>query len=119
MLAVLYRFLIFIIQESRLPFNHPGCFFRSLFVVSYRTGTGYNRPLMDEVKRLQQTIQELEARLAELKERLPAHSIPPAMIAELDELDEQIEQARARLIELGNNSSNYPRSSNARQETFI
>jgi hypothetical protein len=55
---------------------------------------------MEERQRLLQTIEGLEARLEELKRRLPAHSIPPAMIAELDRLDEELHQARARLAEL-------------------
>lgn len=42
-------------------------------------------------------IAALVARLADLHSRLPAHSIPPAMLAELDDLDEQLAQARARL----------------------
>ena len=43
---------------------------------------------MDERKKLEKTIASLEARLADLEERLPAHSIPPAMVFEMDELDE-------------------------------
>jgi hypothetical protein len=35
-------------------------------------------------------IKELQQRIEELKKRLPAHSIPPAMMAELDELEEQL-----------------------------
>lgn len=54
---------------------------------------------MDERQILIQTIAELEARLADLQKRLPAHSIPPAMIAEWDELDEQLAEARLRLAE--------------------
>jgi hypothetical protein len=41
-------------------------------------------------------IQELEKRLEDLKRRLPAHSIPPGMIAEMDDLEERLEAARAR-----------------------
>ena len=37
---------------------------------------------------------ELERRIAELKARLPRHSIPPSMLLELDELEEQLAQAR-------------------------
>jgi len=37
-------------------------------------------------------IEELERRIEDLKKRLPAHSIPPAMMAELDELEEQLAQ---------------------------
>ena len=55
---------------------------------------------MDERHELENTIAALEARLEELQRRLPAHSIPPAMVAELDELDQELEQARARLAEL-------------------
>jgi BMFP domain-containing protein YqiC len=55
---------------------------------------------MDERQTLIQTIAELEARLADLKERLPAHSIPPAMITEWDELDEALAEARLRLTAL-------------------
>lgn len=55
---------------------------------------------MDERHELEKTIAALEARLEELQRRLPAHSIPPAMVAELDELDQELEQARARLAKL-------------------
>jgi ribosomal protein L29 len=40
------------------------------------------------------TLEELEKKLADLQARLPAHSIPPSMIAELDELEEALAQAR-------------------------
>jgi hypothetical protein len=36
-------------------------------------------------------IAELECRIEELKKRFPAHSIPPALMAELDELEEKLE----------------------------
>lgn len=58
------------------------------------------RVLMDERQTLIETIAELEARLADLQKRLPAHSIPPALIAEWDELDEALAEARQRLEEL-------------------
>jgi hypothetical protein len=38
--------------------------------------------------------------LVDLKARLPAHSIPPAMMAELDEIEDQLEQAKNQLMEL-------------------
>lgn len=50
-----------------------------------------------KVSKLESKIAGLEARLVDLKARLPAHSIPPGMIAELDELDEELDLARARL----------------------
>jgi hypothetical protein len=54
---------------------------------------------MDDRKALLKTIAGLEARLADLQARLPAHSIPPSMIAEWDELDEELAEARAKLME--------------------
>jgi len=35
-------------------------------------------------------IQELEKKIADLKKRWPAHSVPPAMMQELDELEEEL-----------------------------
>jgi len=39
-------------------------------------------------------VAELEKQLADLRARLPAHSVPPSMMAELDELEEALAQAR-------------------------
>ena len=39
-------------------------------------------------------VADLEKRLSELRARLPAHSIPPSMIAELDDLEEELALAR-------------------------
>jgi hypothetical protein len=44
----------------------------------------------------------LESQLADLQARLPAHSIPPNLIAEMDEIDEQISEAKSRLAALKN-----------------
>ena len=38
---------------------------------------------------------ELENRIADLRARLPRHSVPPAMLIELEELEEALERARA------------------------
>jgi hypothetical protein len=40
------------------------------------------------------SVEELEKQLADLQARLPAHSIPPSMILELDELEEALDHAR-------------------------
>ncbi len=40
-------------------------------------------------------IEELKARIADLNARLPKHSVPTSMLIELDELEEELEQARA------------------------
>jgi hypothetical protein len=37
-------------------------------------------------------IEDLKRQIEDLKKRLPAHSIPPAMMAELDELEGQLEE---------------------------
>jgi len=41
-------------------------------------------------------VAELEKQLADLQARLPAHSIPPSMIAELDALEEALALARSQ-----------------------
>jgi hypothetical protein len=41
-------------------------------------------------------IRDLEERIAELRKRIPPHSVPPAMLQELDELEEQLEKARGQ-----------------------
>jgi polyhydroxyalkanoate synthesis regulator phasin len=40
-------------------------------------------------------VEELKERLADLKARMPAHSIPPSMMIELDELEEQLAELNA------------------------
>lgn len=52
-------------------------------------------------ERLHQEIAALEAQLADLHARMPAHSIPPAMMLALDELEERLAAARAQLAALG------------------
>lgn len=39
-------------------------------------------------------IKELEDKLADLKARWPAHSVPPSMWQELEELEEELEKVR-------------------------
>ena len=41
-----------------------------------------------------QRVGELETKIAELKRRIPPHSIPPAMLQELEELEEQLDKAK-------------------------
>ena len=38
-------------------------------------------------------IRELEDKIEELKKRWPAHSVPPAMMQELDDLEEELAEA--------------------------
>ncbi len=44
-------------------------------------------------------VHEVEKRIADLKSRWPAHSVPPAMLEELDELEEELERLRRPLAE--------------------
>ena len=41
-------------------------------------------------------IQELEEEIAAVKARLPKHSVPPAMIIELEDLEEELEMLQAQ-----------------------
>jgi hypothetical protein len=44
-------------------------------------------------------IEELEKRIAELKRRWPAHSVPPTMLQQLDELEEELERESKKATE--------------------
>jgi ribosomal protein L29 len=41
-------------------------------------------------------IQELEQEIADLKARWPKHSVPPAMLMRLEELEEELERLKGR-----------------------
>jgi len=41
-------------------------------------------------------VKRLEERIADLKDRLPVHSIPPSMIQELEELEEELERIKGK-----------------------
>jgi hypothetical protein len=42
-------------------------------------------------------IAQLEAEIAELKARLPKHSVPPAMILELEDLEDELVRLQAQV----------------------
>jgi DNA-binding transcriptional MerR regulator len=42
-------------------------------------------------------IAELEAEIAELKARMPKHSVPPAMIIQLEDLEDELQALKARV----------------------
>lgn len=54
----------------------------------------------DNITELENKISNLEARRDDLIARLPAHSIPPSMIADLDEIEDQLSQAKLQLAAL-------------------
>ena len=47
--------------------------------------------MLERVEELEKRYQELERQIAELKVRWPAHSVPPRMLQELEELEEELE----------------------------
>ena len=42
-------------------------------------------------------IVQIEAELAELRARMPRHSVPPTMIIEMEDLEEELETLRSRV----------------------
>jgi hypothetical protein len=44
-------------------------------------------------------VKEIEAKIAELRRRWPAHSVPPHMWEELEQLETDLEEARASGLE--------------------
>jgi hypothetical protein len=54
-------------------------------------------PESEAISVIKSQIAELETLLADLEARLPAHSIPANLIAEMDHLDEQILAEKKRL----------------------
>jgi hypothetical protein len=44
-------------------------------------------------------VRELEGRIAELKSRWPAHSVPPTMLQQLEELEEELERELRKAAE--------------------
>ncbi len=47
----------------------------------------------------QSRIEQLEREIADLKARWPAHSVKPAMLQQLEELEDALEQARLKAEE--------------------
>lgn len=41
-------------------------------------------------------VTELEERIAEMRRRIPPHSVPPAMLEELEELELRLEEVKSR-----------------------
>ncbi len=45
---------------------------------------------------VRERIEELKKRIADLKARLPKHSVPPSMLIELDDLEEELERMQEK-----------------------
>jgi len=54
-------------------------------------------PESEVIQEINSRITQLEKQLADLEARLPAHSISPILIAEMDKLDDQIDDLRKQL----------------------
>jgi L-lactate utilization protein LutB len=54
-------------------------------------------------------VEELRAKIEELKKRWPAHSVPPALVMELDELETALEEA-LKTRQQGNRDAEADRS---------
>jgi uncharacterized coiled-coil DUF342 family protein len=51
----------------------------------------------DQAESLQKRIAEVESRLADARKRIPKHTPPPALFAEIDRLEEELARLRAQL----------------------
>ena len=52
---------------------------------------------MTETPEITQRLQQVEARLADVRARLPKHTPPPSMLIEIDELEDEAARLRALL----------------------
>lgn len=48
-------------------------------------------------EQLARRVRDLEAQLADLEKRLPAHSVPAALLIQLEELEDELARAREAL----------------------
>jgi predicted nucleic acid-binding Zn-ribbon protein len=55
---------------------------------------------MDEVQKLENEIKEIEERLRDREMALPAHSVRPAQLLLIEELEEEIKEKKRRLAAL-------------------
>jgi len=46
----------------------------------------------------EERVKEIEAQIADLKKRWPAHSLPPNMLMQLDDLEDELALARQALV---------------------
>ena len=53
------------------------------------------RELLDD--QVAQRIAKLKRRLADLQARLPAHSVPPAMLIEMEEIEDELARLQSEL----------------------
>ena len=56
--------------------------------------------MKSDLKRLEKKLTELEAKITEVKKRMPAHSIKPPIMMELFELEDERELIEKQIIQL-------------------
>jgi cell division protein FtsB len=62
-----------------------------------KSGMREGKNMGETLEQLQQRLQDLEAQIEDQHARLPAHSVRPAMIQELEELEERRDALRAEI----------------------
>ena len=58
-------------------------------------------------------VKEIESKIADLKARWPAHSVPPSMWQQLEELEEQLEEAKR--VEMGDGGKTVENQNSGRK----
>jgi DNA repair exonuclease SbcCD ATPase subunit len=53
--------------------------------------------MSEKGRAIEKQIKELEERLAEARARIPKHDVPPGLMVEIDEMDEELERLQALL----------------------
>jgi uncharacterized coiled-coil DUF342 family protein len=56
----------------------------------------------DELKGLKEQLSNIEEKIRELEERMPAHSVKPGMMAEMCDLEDERDAVLAKIAELKN-----------------
>lgn len=52
---------------------------------------------MESIEQIKQRLVKLQKELKQVRSQLPAHSIPPAMMLQIDELEDQIAELKKEL----------------------
>jgi len=50
--------------------------------------------MLNQLERVEERYQELERQIADIKSRMPAHSVKPAMLQQLEDLEEELEKLK-------------------------
>jgi len=66
-----------------------------------------NPPSQSDIpgEQLPQRLAELKGQLDDLRRRLPAHSAPPSMVAQMEDLEDEVARLERRLVSLGDSEA--------------